>query len=211
MKMRRGSGDSLLILILLAAAGYWYFFMGGATVLVPNSVVNVVTITYVDGSTAVFNEPKLIPQYIAQVGQTKAISNIKFDTKAAINLPTGYTSVSGVTWSVVGSISSGKTGGTLTNRGTISALSSLPTALTSGVYVTVASTTITEAQLNAWVPLDYSNYDIKANVSVVCTFLEPGTANNKEVSAAQTSTVAVTNVGFPATLSVTISPTVTTK
>lgn len=211
MKMRRGSSDSLLIIILLLAAGYWYFYLGGAAILTPNSVVNTVTITFKDGSEQTFNSPSLAAQQVAVVGSTVGISTIRFDTRVTPTLPAGTTSVTGVTWTVTGAITSGITGGSSTSRLTISPVSSPPTTLTSGTAVTIASTTVTEAQLMNWVPLDYNNYDIKANVSVQANFNEPGTTRAVTIDGAAASTVQVKNVGFPATLSVTISPTVTTK
>jgi hypothetical protein len=211
MKVRRGSGDSLLIIILLLAAGYWYFYMGGAGIIQPNSVVNVVTVTYADGSVKVYDSPSLVPNIITQVGGTVAISSIKFDTKVTPTFPVGTTSVSGVTWTIGGQVTTGKTGAAATNRLTIAALPSLPTTLTSGVQVTVASTTITEAQLLSWIPLDYTNYDLKAAVTVDAGFIPPGQTTGITIGGSQTSTVAVKNAGFPATLTVTISPTVNTK
>ena len=192
---------SLLILVLLAGAAYYLYgtyFQGS------NMVQGELVISYADGTTKTYLVgPFQTSLAVAVSGSTTPISNVAFIVKATPSWTGTPTSLSGVTWGVVGKVSLDGI-----QKQVISTPAGLPSTIASGTTYTISTTNLSGATLDAWIPFDYAAHTLSVDVSVQATFVPPNETAAKSVEGAATGSIALKDIGFPVVLSVTMSNTV---
>jgi hypothetical protein len=192
---------SLLILILLAGAAYYLY---GAYFQGSSMVQGEFVISYADGTTKTYLVgPFQTSLAVAVSGSTVPINNIAFVVKATPTWTGSPTTLTGVSWGVVGKVSVDGV-----QKQVIGTPSGLPTSIASGTTYTISTTNLTGTTLDVWIPFDYNAHTLSVDVSVQCIFVPPNESAAKSVEGAATGSIALKDIGFPVLLSVTMSNTV---
>ena len=193
--------SSILVGALILCGALYFLYPAVFGNIFPDSVAGQMILTYADGSTKTVNGGTSLA--VAQAGSSAAITSVRWVVKATTNWQdTSISTISGASWTCFATVS---VDGVV--KQTVSTPQNPPTSISRGGQYTILTWDVSGATLNGWVPFDYKSHAVTFSTDVTYTFTPPSSTATT-ISGNAAGNLSLQNIGFPATLTVTGTATV---